>query len=123
MQLGIPVAITGSLQAVFLLAVVLVKPIFAALADAFPSYRRLIFLMTILFMTLSMCSINFIPPMREDLKVEGQLVRAVEKSNDEVMMDNIFKESGPPYAENLQEENRGEIVLRTPDEGKYNSCM
>lgn len=123
-QLGIPVAISGTLQAVFLLSVVLVKPIFAAMADAFPSYRRLIFLMTISIMTLSMSSINFIPPMREDLRVDGQLVRAAEKSNDkEVLIDDIFLEPGPPYVKSLQEENRGEFVLRTPYDGKYNFCM
>lgn len=117
--MGVPVSITGSLQAVFLLAVVLVKPIFAALADAFPSYRRLIFLMTVAIMSLSLCSIYFIPPMREDLRLEGQLVRAVEKSSDEeVLINRVFVEPGPSYEERQKEDDRGEIVLRTPYEGK-----
>lgn len=123
-QLGVPVAINGTLQAMSLLLVVLVKPVFAALADTFPSYRRLIFLMIISIMSISMCSITFIQPMHEDVRIEGQLVRAVEKSNDdESLIDNIFKESGPSYVESLQEENHRELVLRTSYNGKYDFCM
>ncbi|KAK4304392.1 hypothetical protein Pmani_023661 [Petrolisthes manimaculis] len=118
MQMGIPVEVSSGLHAVFLLSVVLVKPIFAMTADAFPSYRRLIFILTLVLMTLSHCSIYFIPPLRENLGVEGQLVWAVEKGTTKP----VSVEPGPPYdVEGTHEDNhRGELVLRTQYNG---SCF
>ncbi|XP_069173392.1 major facilitator superfamily domain-containing protein 6-like [Procambarus clarkii] len=75
-QLGIPVSVTGSLSGIALMLVVLMKPVIATIADAFPARRRAIFLLTLVCMVACYSSISFIPPMKEELRVSGNLVKA-----------------------------------------------
>ncbi|XP_071536911.1 uncharacterized protein [Panulirus ornatus] len=77
LQLGIPVSVMGTLLGVSLLLVVLMKPIIATLADAFPAYRRAIFLMTLFITTVAYSSLDFVPPMRGGVRAEGRMVMPV----------------------------------------------
>ncbi|KAG0721348.1 hypothetical protein GWK47_046664 [Chionoecetes opilio] len=72
-QLGVPVAVMGTVGAASLLLVVVMKPVLAGLADTFPSYRRSIFLMTLAVMVVSHSSLNFVTPMKGRPRVQGQL--------------------------------------------------
>ncbi|KAG0714091.1 Major facilitator superfamily domain-containing protein 6 [Chionoecetes opilio] len=78
LQLGIPVAVIGSMVAASMLMVVVMKPFLAVLADTFPSYRRTIFLMTLVVMVVSFSSLNFVTPMKGLPRVQGQLRRVQE---------------------------------------------
>ncbi|XP_063840861.1 major facilitator superfamily domain-containing protein 6-like isoform X1 [Scylla paramamosain] len=73
LQLGIHVSTMGTLMAVSMLSVLMMKPIIAAIADIFPSYRRSIFIMTLVLMVVSFSSINFVSPMQGIPRVQGQL--------------------------------------------------
>ncbi|KAK7084222.1 hypothetical protein SK128_016343, partial [Halocaridina rubra] len=86
LDLGIPVALQGTLGATCLLTTVVAKPIIAALADTFPKYRKAIFLSMLTAMVGAYCSIWFIPAMRGLPLLKGQLVRPV------VMPENFTKE-------------------------------
>ncbi|XP_045128333.1 uncharacterized protein LOC123514512 isoform X2 [Portunus trituberculatus] len=78
LQLGIPVSTMGTLVAVSMLSVILMKPIIAAIADVFPSYRRSIFIITLVLMVVSFSSINFVGPMQGIPRVQGQVVGSLQ---------------------------------------------
>ncbi|KAK8720581.1 hypothetical protein OTU49_013223, partial [Cherax quadricarinatus] len=73
-QLGIPVSVMGTFSAVLLILVMLMKPVVATLADAFPSYRHTIFLLMLGLMVTCYSSLAFVPPLRAEPRVAGQLV-------------------------------------------------
>lgn len=81
-QLGIPVFVMGIIVAICFLMVVLMKPVLAALADAFPSCRRLIFLMTLGVMVLSFSFLNFVPPMKGRPRLQGRLGRQLQNTSE-----------------------------------------
>lgn len=74
-HLGIPVSVMGIVMAVYYVMVVLMKPVVAALADTYPSYRRLIFLANLGVMVISFSSIYFVPPLKGLPRVQGRLVQ------------------------------------------------
>ncbi|KAG0710859.1 hypothetical protein GWK47_021931 [Chionoecetes opilio] len=72
LQSGIPVAVIGSMVAASMLMVVVMKPFLAVLADTFPSYRRTIFLMTLVVVVWgASVSLNFVTPMKGFSKGAG----------------------------------------------------
>ncbi|KAK3864947.1 hypothetical protein Pcinc_029405 [Petrolisthes cinctipes] len=109
-QLGIPVFVTGVLTSASLMTVVVVKPIVAAMSDAFPACRPAIFLFTVTLMVASLSSIYFIPPMNEAIVLEGNLVKAQQK----VMQgqDNILKPESDGRVDTQQ------LLLLTEDDGR-----
>ncbi|KAG0719539.1 hypothetical protein GWK47_050236 [Chionoecetes opilio] len=78
---GIPVWLAGTLNASTLLVVLLVKPAMATLADTFPSFRRIIFLLNLNVAMVFMISIYFVPSMQVIAEFQGQLVRVMEHVN------------------------------------------
>ncbi|KAK7072592.1 hypothetical protein SK128_014202 [Halocaridina rubra] len=76
-QLGIPVPLQGSLSAFALLFTIAGKPLVSALADMFPSYRKVLFLSTISVMVAAFSSISFIPSTQDAVEIDGMLVRAI----------------------------------------------
>lgn len=81
-QLGIPVSISGTVNAASLLLVLVYKPAMAAVADTFPHHRRAIFLLNISAMALSFVAIYFVPSMQEIPKLQGQLVKTSKHNTD-----------------------------------------
>ncbi|XP_063614496.1 uncharacterized protein LOC134787627, partial [Penaeus indicus] len=76
LQLGIPVSVQGTIYATSLLLTVLGKPLIAALADCFPSFRKAIFLVVITIMVMSYSCVRFIPPMKDPPVLRGRFVLA-----------------------------------------------
>ncbi|XP_047470504.1 uncharacterized protein LOC125026246 [Penaeus chinensis] len=76
LQLGIPVSVQGTMSATSLLLTVLGKPLIAALADCFPSFRKAIFLVVITIMVMSYSCVRFIPPMKDPPVLRGRFVFA-----------------------------------------------
>lgn len=111
-QLGIPVFVTGVLTSASLMTVVVMKPIVAAMSDAFPSCRPAIFLFTVTLMVASLSSLYFIPPMDEAIVLEGKLVRAHEKSR-------ALKDAVPKPQSDLRDGTRELMLLTGDDDGEW----
>lgn len=62
LQLGVSVSLMGTLGAAVLLATMLLKPPVSYLGDAFPRYRKGLFVATVLLTCLSFSSLSFVPP-------------------------------------------------------------
>ncbi|KAA0194379.1 hypothetical protein HAZT_HAZT001866, partial [Hyalella azteca] len=63
-QLGVPLSVQGAVTGITLLMVVFIKPLIAAAADSFPSFRKFIFILLLVFMTIFYSSIYFIKPFK-----------------------------------------------------------
>lgn len=81
-QLGIPVSLSGTVNAASLFLVLAIKPAVATLADTFPSFRRTLFLLNLSVGMVFLVSIYFVPSMQEIPKLHGQLVRVNVNSSD-----------------------------------------
>ncbi|XP_068232941.1 uncharacterized protein [Palaemon carinicauda] len=76
-QLGIPLPLQGTLTAFSLLFTIVGKPLIAGLADAFPSYRKVIFLAILSIMVISFSAIKFIPALQRPFRIRGRLLDEV----------------------------------------------
>ncbi|XP_064098344.1 uncharacterized protein LOC135209591 [Macrobrachium nipponense] len=77
LQLGIPLPLQGTLTALCLLFTIVAKPLIAGLADAFPSYRKVLFLAVLGIMVTSFSAIKFIPPLEKSFQIRGRLLSDV----------------------------------------------
>ena len=71
-QLGVPIQLQGAINALFLCACVFLKPLIAASADAFPAFRKIIFLLLLVAMVVSFTAIGLLKPFRApEVYLEG----------------------------------------------------
>ena len=64
-QLGVPVQELGILYALMRISIVLIKPLLATAADAFPAFRKAIFLSLLALMTTCFTAIYFIESIED----------------------------------------------------------
>ena len=92
------------------------KPIIAAIADIFPSSRRSLFIMTLVFMVVSFSSINFVSPMHGIPKMQGQLVGNLQGTGDHPTTPSVSM-----VVEKLEDKSHDvvSLMLAAMDDGEY----
>ncbi|XP_063868425.1 major facilitator superfamily domain-containing protein 6-A-like [Scylla paramamosain] len=107
-QLGVPVSVSGTLNASSLIIVLFFKPIIATIADTFPSLRRTIFLVTMCVSSVSLGCIYFVPSMQDIPRLHGQLVSVTQLMN---FSDPTYLFSGKSLDSKKSAKNYGECYM------------
>lgn len=90
-QLGIPVSMSGILNASSVIVVLFFKPLIATITDTFPSFRRTIFVLTLCVASVALGCIYFVPSMQDVPRLHGHLVSVTQLTN---FSDPLFLFSG-----------------------------
>ena len=123
-NLGVPIALQGALGAVIMLATVIAKPLLSLLADAFPDWRKIIFVGTVMLSGLSFGSIIFIPGFGVQPNFSGVLVvpRDLSPNVSASLPDQIVANSsmeGPGSPDNFSLNNLSHSFVLVPSNGEF----